>query len=185
MHGRQINPYDISHFVRCNTLVLISITHAAYNAIMRFTCNKKIEGGVAVCVHPSRRQAAGAGGFWSIDRGLALSCILKIWQFMWSASAISISDKVGQEVAGKLLNTFLKREREEEREWGELQEGGLNRLYDRRLRAVAVAQARFKFPGPLPPPPKSVYGSSLIKEHHKSVARAIVIMNLISIRAFI
>jgi len=27
MHGRQINPYDISHFARCNTLVLISITH--------------------------------------------------------------------------------------------------------------------------------------------------------------
>lgn len=146
---------------------------------------KKNERGCGSVCAPKQAAGGGGGGFWSIDRGLALSCILKIWQFMWSASAISISDKVGQEVAGKLLNTFLKREREEEREWGELQEGGLNRLYERRLRAVAVAQARFKFPGPPPPSPKSVYGSSLIKEHHKSVARAIVIMNLISIRAFI
>lgn len=106
MHGRQINPYEISHFARCNTLVLISITHS-------IQCNYAFypKGGVALCTQASEGGKRG----WAIDRGLALSCIPKIWQFMWSASAISISDKV--RVPRKLLNTFSrKRQREQERE---------------------------------------------------------------------
>lgn len=145
---------------------------------------KKIEGGVAVCVHPSRREAR--AGFLVYRSG---SCSVMYTENL-AIYVISVCDfnqrQSWPRSCRKITQHLLEeREREGEREWGELQEGGFNRLYERRLRAVAVAQARFKFPGPPPPSPKSVYGSSLIKEHHKSVARAIAIMNLISIRAFI
>lgn len=138
MHGRQINPYEISHFARCNTLVLISITHS-------IQCNYAFypKGGVAQCTQAraaAGRAREGERRGWAIDRGLALSCIPKIWQFMWSASAISISDKVG--VPRKLLNTFWRkrqRERDVERDanWN-------------RVTAPALATASGRSPASLP-----------------------------------
>lgn len=173
MHGRQINPYDISHFVRCNTLVLISITHAAYNAIMRFTCNKKkLEGGVAVCV--CTRCAGGRRGRVSVYRSGSCSVMYTENLAIYVISVCDFNQRQSWPRSCRKITQHLLAERER---------GGTGYTTVASGRSLSPRRVS-NFLAPFPPT-KSVYGSSLIKEHHKSVARAIVIMNLISIRAFI
>lgn len=136
MHGRQINPYEISHFARCNTLVLISITHS-------IQCNYAFypKGGVALCTQASEGGKRG----WAIDRGLALSCIPK----NLAIYVISVCDFNQRQSSGttKITQHLLKKETERAGERDVERDANWNRVT---APAPATASGRSPSPASLP-----------------------------------
>lgn len=159
---------------------------------MRFT-----QKGVWLCA-PMRGQSEGGRRGWAIDRGLALSCIPK----NLAIYVISVCDFNQRQSSGttKITQHLLKKETERAGERDVERDANWNRVT---APASATASGRSPSPASLPRRVSNflapglgtvlcslvwfglVRCSTLIKEHHKSVARAIVIMNLISIRALI
>lgn len=138
MHGRQINPYEISHFARCNTLVLISITHS-------IQCNYAFypKGGVALCTHARAERGRKAGvGHRSGSCSVMYTENLAIY-------VISVCDFNQRQSSGttKITQHLLKKETERAGEWDVERDANWNRVT---APAPATASGRSPSPASLP-----------------------------------